>query len=1068
MFAHDFLNQFFETYRFHLVAAGIVLALAVVLRELPSWVAHIERFFRLRGKSPGDPSLHKKRTLEWAFALRHVIQALGGLACLAGLAGLGWVTKTVWQAPDVFHLLAMGLWVTTLAFLGFSLSSGLTPWFSPLFRRVAWRVAKALGNPSVRYRDIFLVSLLAIVAMSLIAELFRFESLKSLSHAFLLPVVACCVILVLLYGAFRVHRRIVIQPFVESKQDNDLEGIGTGLAVRLQHELARMRSLYENMDEVLPERQGEFTPLSMSVEDVGAVFKEAIGPDATLSVGAVRVPIGAILSAFGMLLRGPRITGSVQRDGSGFTLFAEISGGEWSESWQVDMSNLKSIQATLDKDGREEEELEEEDKAKTGLKAKERALLNRLVRLLACRIFTSLVPSGSPRWQAIYHFTEGLRAYRETQRTERMKVFQLRRAEKEFLQALSEDTSFARCHCNLGVVYRELGLESAEEASLRRALAEAPDAVDAFFGMATLRALGGRPLNALRHCENALRIQADNPEVWNLLALAQVKSASVDGDAQPEDGDPVWKRSLVKCSIATALAWRNLFRVTWSGRPALVQKNRKIASLCLTNLAIASAQAQRSSRACGLLRQAFSLGEDTSWLAFQLGRILYNMEKWQDSEAAFSRIYDEALDDEGRAVLSFYLLGVRCILKRPVYEMEAEYQRKVEEAYAYSLDQLTSRPWEETSLNELLDSVFKPLRSFPDGNRFDARLKSMVEALALIPQATGDRSTKDLMRELVALNATLARIQAEATGDNERASRQREPKAASAKLAVFGFRHALGIPMLESGDLDDKALREWFKNRAEDINWLRARVLFRLADCLQVEGRPTSRRTLNRVRLIEEARGLLKEEQHGLQYRREGIFRQLAEAYLEAADLPEVLRPRDEAGQRMRRESLLRNALTFAEKAVAWNPQGAPELLVLGQVYAALTDWPQAMEQWEKMLSLEPTPETWSAIASACFPKEATRPSYKPKSSEDRHRLHRFLSEALTLVESEPLSEGSDRYQIEAHAGLHFCLGQSFLLNSDYDSAIFHLTVAHDLDFRQEDAELAVKKAELAKSPIAV
>jgi tetratricopeptide (TPR) repeat protein len=320
---------------------------------------------------------------------------------------------------------------------------------------------------------------------------------------------------------------------------------------------------------------------------------------------------------------------------------------------------------------------------------------------------------------------------------------------------------------------------------------------------------------------------------------------------------------------------------------------------------------------------------------------------------------------------------------------------------------------------------------------------------------------------LIAYNWALFQLQKqapEASGKPLRCPRQ--PRSELAKQAAVDLIQALGIPVTDSVDLNGESIREWIRNRHQDVDWLRAQVLLRLAESLRSEVHPTPRATINRARLIEEARGLLSEEKHGLQYRREGLFWQLAEAYLRTADLPEAFHPREE-GKRLSREDLLKKALASAEKAVAWNPMGASELLVLGQVYAALSDWQQATEQWEKMLSLEPAPETWSAIASACFPEEAARPSYHPKSGEERERLHRFLREALSIVESEPLSDGFDEDQIKAHAGLHFCLGKSYLFDKNYDNAETHLTIALGLGYRKDEALEALAEVSLGKRPVA-
>ncbi len=518
-----------ELHRSSLMLIPALLTVVLLLQRLPWIVARSQTWSCPRGAYV-DPTLLTKEALEQTEKLRGVIVFGSRLALLGAAAGLtGALASAPWWNVVPHRLLPAALWALAFLLVALTEVNGLVPWFNPGFRNLAWKAARWSGTARSRARDLLIWVLLALPAVALVLAVNGGEHGGNRALSILVGGLA----LLLLVGAFRARRRIVIQPFAEPKGDSKLTGMGTELAARLQHELARIQSLYEVVDEVMPELENNSVQVTMSVEDIGEIFKEAVGPSSKVKVaGLVEIPIGAILSAVGFFVRGPRITGSLLREESadrkshGFLLLAEISGGGHSESWQVSFEEKREVQAVFESElcdfSREPAEDGGQPPA-AGPSHAERAELARLVELLACRIFTSLVPSGSPRWQAVRHFTAGLRSYRETQRSKRRAPLQLHEAERQFLLALGEDNQFARCHCNLGVIYNQMGLRDAEEAALRQALAQDPAAVDAYLGLASLRFDHGHPQSAGRHSDNGLRIDPLHPRLWNLRGVSLLR-----------------------------------------------------------------------------------------------------------------------------------------------------------------------------------------------------------------------------------------------------------------------------------------------------------------------------------------------------------------------------------------------------------------------------------------------------------------------------------------------------------------------------------------------------------------
>ncbi len=335
------------------------------------------------------------------------------------------------------------------------------------------------------------------------------DLLKPMSLA---TTIGAILLLVMIRGAYKARKRIVILPFDDYTIDDSKPGQQSsaqsqqgnieGLASRLRSELASLTKLYKVIDEASPTCEGtgglSATPegtrgLSVGVEDIGEALKGAVDADTKVSLGPFSMPISWLLTTSAHLVQGPRLSGSLHRasqgtptegerfppahnpsglyeypadaagrsggergdeaDSNGKTkdpaelrsdsdkhradyliLIAELSGGGMSWNWRVESKDLKEIAG-------QDEVLDD---------------VGKMIRLMAYRIFTDLVRVGSPRWEAVRHFSEGLRSYRQIQRTETNRRVKLREAERHFMEALRDDSSFAQCHYNLGIVYNFL------------------------------------------------------------------------------------------------------------------------------------------------------------------------------------------------------------------------------------------------------------------------------------------------------------------------------------------------------------------------------------------------------------------------------------------------------------------------------------------------------------------------------------------------------------------------------------------------------------------------------------
>lgn len=244
---------------------------------------------------------------------------------------------------------------------------------------------------------------------------------------------------------FRARERVVVEGFVDYTKE-DATAV-SGLSTLLVAELVRLRELYHQIDDIsVPtavgvERHGGFGRgkeagvfLTVSADNQTNVLEGAIASDATVAVGPAKLPIGPIADMLNRFARGPRVVGSVHlTDASGGpTLTAQYLGRESSLTWRVDKEQPpESI-------------------------AERKAFLDKMVRELACRMFTELTLHGSVRWKAVEAFNEYLRLYGDSRRTPRDRAGFLKQAQVKLLEAVAEDERFDLAFYNLGVIYTQL------------------------------------------------------------------------------------------------------------------------------------------------------------------------------------------------------------------------------------------------------------------------------------------------------------------------------------------------------------------------------------------------------------------------------------------------------------------------------------------------------------------------------------------------------------------------------------------------------------------------------------
>jgi tetratricopeptide (TPR) repeat protein len=422
---------------------------------------------------------------------------------------------------------------------------------------------------------------------------------------------AALALLWLAHHAYRGRKRLVIGAFEGFTDDDKLDKLVAGLGPRLKSELARISDLYKVIDEAAPSRKSGFVEVITGVEDVGTILKEA----SAINLGPLKIPANLLVGLVGLMVSGPRLTGALHRVDKDFVLTAELSGGGLAGNWRIDANSLERPRLPP------------------------QATIQALVLQLAFRVATDLVQIGSPRWRAIRAFTEGLRAYRETQRQQGDRAPKLREAERCLIRALNDDQQFRQCHFNLGVVYRQLGEQKSAQSAFRRALKEDPESFEACYALAEAFTTDRQFRRALWFAEAAIGINPSDARAWDLQSFTFRSNEQEQRSRRlslPEDtakrrslkltlphGDPAWDRIRTPGEIAVALAWRTLCCRALGGPSAALERDRTTALLCTRNLAVVLARAARFPYSMQLFRQAAWLAPRDPALLLYEGRTLF-------------------------------------------------------------------------------------------------------------------------------------------------------------------------------------------------------------------------------------------------------------------------------------------------------------------------------------------------------------------------------------------------------------------------------------------------------------
>ncbi|MGB6130506.1 MAG: hypothetical protein WBG54_01910 [Acidobacteriaceae bacterium] len=443
-------------------------------------------------------------------------------------------------------------------------------------------------------------------------------------------------------AAWSARRRIVITTFANLSGDDALKNLAGQLPRRLMLELSDIAEVYAQASDdpaalSLNQIRDATAPQLSVAEDQGISDLLAAAKGEKIQLGPFSFPLDAAMTTLSAIVRGPRISGSLQTNSQGLLLEVSLS-GERAQRWRVSEADLD-----LSRDG----------------KTPSADVVEALIHQLAHRIYTHLREAelGTASWRAVLHHTEGMRQFQIWQQGRGdAGPAALGRAQSEFFLACREDRRFLRGRYNLGVIYYSQHQFAAAwnvfAATLQEPRGDAcsadstpvqrqsrTDLAGTHYAAAKAAQGCGNNDRAVHQCDMAIALQPAHAAAWNLKGV-------LAHFASPE---------ACRCfQQAVPFSWFELCRSAWQGPVGAIAARN--AALHLANLAKSHIG---NSRSAAEMRQSLSLScSDPDWL--DLGRLLLAVRDAAGALAAF----ESAVRAKERALYWAWIACARHLLDR--------------------------------------------------------------------------------------------------------------------------------------------------------------------------------------------------------------------------------------------------------------------------------------------------------------------------------------------------------------------------------------------------------------------
>lgn len=588
--------------------------------------------------------------------------------------------RSFWlEKNPVIHWLVLGL----VVFLGLMVMGWLLffKWYSIWFRYLAYFGAWVYSLLRRMWSIWWIKFLCLLIAVHLVqwgryALVYnnkgRFNLIDFLRSAFIVKTLGILALFLIFYGIYKARKQVSVSDFKNYTgiEDKELDGAVKGMGSRILKEMNRVTKLVQTIDEIQPDKpKNNFELLGPKVDilDYGKNLTEIVGSQTDITIGPFfKIPLAPLINFLSRLLHGPNLDGGLYSSGEKLILDVQLKGGKFNGAWSVNSDELEP-----------------------DIPSSKNEKVIKMIEVLVFKIFAYLGGSGSPRWQAVKYYTEGLNHYRESARTNANETINLIKAKKAFGLSLRDDGEFFQCYYNLGVVYMRLDSLDAAETAFRNVLGLESCNYYGYYQLAYIYYTQKNYAHAQWFCEEALMICPSKACHWNLLANIKfrrwVEENHINQDYTTKFDLP--EDVLDDFMNASMLAWRVLCKGIIKGEKLTDHKNK--AMIFIRNLAkMRGIQIDPESRS--LFKQALFLEPDNNDLLFELGKSFYRRGKIKKAYDAFKQVFEDNNEIEEPCTFWAFYLSVNAkqynSTKKKKKVLRKMYKEGVEQSYLHFLE----------------------------------------------------------------------------------------------------------------------------------------------------------------------------------------------------------------------------------------------------------------------------------------------------------------------------------------------------------------------------------------------
>jgi Tfp pilus assembly protein PilF len=575
-----------------------------------------------------------------------------------------------WLAPIAYKSILLAASINLILIM---LWLVLSSWDSPPFRYILFLSSLHVGAAGKWMLSGWRKSAIILIAVMLIAEVRSIMigvpyNLKNfLNIDFLLSLLVISSLVWLALWVYNVHKKITIMPFDDYTDNQNAKSVISSLDIKLQDTLLQLQKVFSNIEwinnefpdtkNILMKTNRKYSSkfkmkniaYNLNIENTDSDIQGVVSASSELSLGFLKIPIGAVIGLVAKLSHGPRLTGSLLKEGGKPILIANMKGNGIQENWRVCFDDLEIEEPnTQIGNGALFSDTSSFYYRESHRDYREEQIILKLTERLAYLIYGELFSIETKSMSALYYYIEGMRYYRDALQTNELDNALLEKSKNMLKKSLSRDKSFGECCYNLGRLYYLQGNPRDGKRYLEKCAQMDFKATECYYFLIKRNidkkdGISKECDDPQELCARSIQLDPNNPRLWCLKGYIIRKKFGLEEIKMGKFSNEELKKlmdSLHYHEIAVAIAWKQLCFLSIRGA---TEEIRAIVQNCMLQVSLVYRLVGDPIRSEAAFDQAISLNPRNSDIMFRYGKSLCKVEEW---EPAIKLLENASIMDE--------------------------------------------------------------------------------------------------------------------------------------------------------------------------------------------------------------------------------------------------------------------------------------------------------------------------------------------------------------------------------------------------------------------------------------